>query len=77
MCRNGYCLTYELFRWTPFDPDHDYPDLGARFPRHEDSMPQQSLEGIKDLSWSAVMKRTFEAYIRGERPNMYGEWLQW
>jgi DDB1- and CUL4-associated factor 13 len=30
-----------------------------------------------DLDWSAVMKRTFEAYIRGERPNMYGEWLVW
>ncbi|KAG6907530.1 hypothetical protein DXG01_008566 [Tephrocybe rancida] len=31
----------------------------------------------RDLDWSAVLKRTFEAYIRGERPNMYGEWLQW
>ncbi|KAF8062244.1 glycosyltransferase family 32 protein, partial [Lyophyllum atratum] len=30
----------------------------------------------RDLDWSAVHKRTFEAYIRGERPNMYGEWLQ-
>ncbi|RDB19708.1 hypothetical protein Hypma_013161 [Hypsizygus marmoreus] len=31
----------------------------------------------RDLDWSAVLKRTFEAYIRGERPNMYGEWLEW
>ncbi|KAG8919415.1 hypothetical protein FRC01_001296, partial [Tulasnella sp. 417] len=31
----------------------------------------------RDLAWSAVLKRTFEAYIRGERPNMYGEWLKW
>ncbi|GLB39831.1 putative glycosyltransferase sugar-binding region containing DXD motif [Lyophyllum shimeji] len=31
----------------------------------------------RDLDWSAVLKRTFEAYIRGERPNMYGEWIQW
>jgi WD repeat and SOF domain-containing protein 1 len=30
-----------------------------------------------DLSWSAVMKRTFEGYLRQERPNMYGEWLSW
>ncbi|KAJ3511277.1 hypothetical protein NLJ89_g4193 [Agrocybe chaxingu] len=30
-----------------------------------------------DLDWSIVMKRTFEAYIRGERPNMYGEWIKW
>jgi hypothetical protein len=31
----------------------------------------------RDMDWSAVLKRTFEAYVRGERPNMYGEWLQW
>ena len=31
----------------------------------------------RDLDWSAVLKRTFEGYIRGERPNMYGEWIQW
>jgi DDB1- and CUL4-associated factor 13 len=30
-----------------------------------------------DLDWAAVLKRTFESYIRGERPNMYGEWLVW
>lgn len=30
-----------------------------------------------DLDWSAVIKRTFEAFIRGERPNMYGEWIEW
>ncbi|KAI6162101.1 hypothetical protein EDD17DRAFT_1508393 [Pisolithus thermaeus] len=31
----------------------------------------------RDLDWATVLKRTFEAYIRNERPNMYGEWLQW
>ncbi|KIY49785.1 hypothetical protein FISHEDRAFT_65185 [Fistulina hepatica ATCC 64428] len=31
----------------------------------------------RDLDWSTVMKRTFESYIRGERPNLYGEWIQW
>lgn len=31
----------------------------------------------EDLSWSTVLKRSFEAYLRGEAPNMYGEWLQW
>ena len=30
-----------------------------------------------DLDWSTVIKRTFEAFIRGERPNMYGEWIEW
>ncbi|KAJ6588431.1 glycosyltransferase family 32 protein [Mycena capillaripes] len=31
----------------------------------------------RDLDWAAVLKRTFESYIRGERANMYGEWLVW
>lgn len=31
----------------------------------------------RDLDWSAVFKRTFEAYIRGERPNLYGEMIEW
>ncbi|KAF9450044.1 snoRNA binding protein [Macrolepiota fuliginosa MF-IS2] len=35
------------------------------------------LSDKRDLDWSAVLKRTFEAYVRGERPNMYGEWVQW
>jgi len=34
-------------------------------------------DDLRDLSWAAVLKRTFEAYIRGERPNMYGEWINW
>ena len=36
-------------------------------------------EGVEpwDLTWGAVLKRSFEAYIRGEAPNMYGEWLEW
>jgi WD repeat and SOF domain-containing protein 1 len=34
-------------------------------------------EDEQDLSWSTVLKRTFEAYLRSERPNMYGEWLRW
>ncbi|KAJ7130202.1 hypothetical protein C8R44DRAFT_665278 [Mycena epipterygia] len=39
---------------------------------------KDSVENDKrDLDWAAVLKRTFEAYIRGERANMYGEWLVW
>ncbi|KAK4702138.1 DDB1- and CUL4-associated factor 13, partial [Phenoliferia sp. Uapishka_3] len=40
-----------------------------------------SSEGVeedeKDLSWATVVKRTYESFIRGERPNMYGEWMTW
>ncbi|KAK7053032.1 hypothetical protein VNI00_004353 [Paramarasmius palmivorus] len=35
------------------------------------------VEDKRDLDWSTVLKRTFEGYIRGERPNMYGEWIDW
>jgi WD repeat and SOF domain-containing protein 1 len=31
----------------------------------------------RDLDWATVVKRTFEAYIRGETSNMYGEWIDW
>lgn len=34
-------------------------------------------EDEQDLSWATVLKRSFEAYLRAERPNMYGEWLRW
>lgn len=106
-----------MFRWKPFDPARNVPDLGPRFSAGEkkayanlrkekikaalfaqqtqlaataDAGGGDNLEdkidddefrdesGDKtDLDWSTVIKRTFEAYIRGERPNMYGEWLVW
>jgi WD repeat and SOF domain-containing protein 1 len=28
-----------------------------------------------DLGWATVLKRTFEAYVRGERPNMVRSYL--
>ncbi|KAF7310819.1 Pyruvate kinase [Mycena chlorophos] len=31
----------------------------------------------RDLDWSMVLMRTFQSYVRGERPNMYGEWMNW
>ncbi|KAL1410030.1 hypothetical protein Q8F55_004032 [Vanrija albida] len=42
-----------------------------------DDEPADLLADQADLSWSTVLKRTFEAYLRGERPNMYGEWIKW
>ena len=38
---------------------------------------REDMDDEVDLSWATVMKRSFEGYIRAERPNMYGEWLQW
>lgn len=43
----------------------------------ETAKEDQVADDKRDLDWSTVLKRTFEAYIRGERPNMYGEWLAW
>ncbi|KAJ7823657.1 glycosyltransferase family 32 protein [Mycena leptocephala] len=46
-----------------------------------DADPGAEKEGVeqdkRDLDWAAVLKRTFESYIRGERANMYGEWIVW
>jgi len=33
------------------------------------------LDDTRDLSWAAVTKRTLEGWVRGERPNLYGEWF--
>ncbi|EIW69803.1 hypothetical protein TREMEDRAFT_43487 [Tremella mesenterica DSM 1558] len=38
---------------------------------------REDMDDEVDLSWSTVLKRTFEGFVRGERPNMYGEWLVW
>ena len=69
-----------------------WPDLGERFTEGERTarlvLAQETRAGElteidlvandqRDLSWAMVMKRTFESYVRGEIPNMYGEWLRW
>ena len=78
-----------LCRWKPFDAARFWPDLGPRFAEVEKmgraaiaDKPAAFPEGIvrndkRDLDWATVLKRTFEAYLRGERPNMYGEWIRW
>lgn len=38
---------------------------------------QMEEEEELDLSWSTVLKRTFEAFLRGDRGNLYGEWIAW
>lgn len=75
--KGSYSYHYHNKWWIPFDPDRNYPDLGSRFVRDQSLAEGHPPEVMHDLSWSAVMKRTFEAYIRGEQPNMYGEWLHW
>jgi len=80
----------DYWAW-PLDPPRDWPDLGPRFGTLEHAARASALAGKyidedkeddiaddkRDLDWGTVLKRTFEAYIRGERPNMYGEWLTW
>ncbi|WVQ85933.1 hypothetical protein IAT38_008101 [Cryptococcus sp. DSM 104549] len=51
--------------------DSPAPGEGADVTNRED------MDDEVDLSWSTVLKRTFEAYLRAERPNAYGEWLEW
>lgn len=83
-----------VYRWKPFDPSRNFPDLGPQFAEGEriarlnneissndthaaQEISEKVTEDKRDLDWATVLKRTFEAYIRGEGPNMYGEWLQW
>lgn len=69
-------------RWKPFDPARNWPDLGGRFADTEriaraDAPEDRVVDDKRDLGWATVLKRTFESYVRGERPNMYGEWIAW
>ncbi len=62
-------------RWKPVDPGQNWPNLGQF--GNSTTVLTEFPDPERDLSWSTVLKRTFEAYIRGERPNMYGEWILW
>lgn len=88
--RGAYSYHFHNFWWKPFDPSRNWPELGPKFSAGEraaraaatpDADPEEWVDRVvddkRDLDWATVLKRTFEGYIRGERPNMYGEWLQW
>ncbi|KAF9244600.1 hypothetical protein BU15DRAFT_59364 [Melanogaster broomeanus] len=88
--RGAYSYHFHNFWWKPFDPTRNWPELGPKFSAGEraaraaatpDTDPEEWEDRVvddkRDLDWATVLKRTFEGYIRGERPNMYGEWLQW
>lgn len=91
--KGAYSYHFHNFWWRPFDPSRNYPDLGPRFAAGERQARQSLAESTstklpdpaeetvhddkRDLDWATVLKRTFEAYVRGERPNMYGEWIKW
>ncbi|KAI5891399.1 uncharacterized protein SCHCODRAFT_02628989 [Schizophyllum commune H4-8] len=91
--RGAYSYHFHNFWWKPFDPSRNWPDLGPRFAASEraareaaraesgantrDDKEDSVWDDKRDLDWSTVLKRTFESYIRGERPNMYGEWIHW
>lgn len=53
------------------DPSQESVEGGADITSRED------MDDELDLSWSTVLKRSFEGFLRGERPNAYGEWLEW
>jgi len=73
--RGSYGYHSHVSSGKPFDPVRNWPDLGVTFGATIQSSGVQKPD--RDLSWAAVMKRTFESYIRGDQPNMYGEWIQW
>ncbi|KAF8560266.1 hypothetical protein OG21DRAFT_1480096 [Imleria badia] len=84
--RGAFSYHFHNSWWRPFDPARHWPDLGPRFAEGErvaraaaspNTDPDDWVEDEDDLDWAAVLKRTFESYVRGERPNMYGEWIRW
>ncbi|KAJ7782792.1 hypothetical protein B0H16DRAFT_1658284 [Mycena metata] len=70
----AYSYHFHNSWWMIVDPARNWPDLGPRF---QNNTGDDEPEDRRDLDWSTIMKRSFEAYIRGETPNMYGEYLVW
>ncbi|KAJ6495682.1 hypothetical protein C8R47DRAFT_1116088 [Mycena vitilis] len=71
----AYSYHFHNSWWKAVDPARNWPDLGPNFQNSADF--DDNLEDRRDLDWSTVLKRTFEGYIRGEIPSMYGEYLVW
>ncbi|KXN83643.1 hypothetical protein AN958_01209 [Leucoagaricus sp. SymC.cos] len=72
--------------WPDLGPKFADGERAARAAAHGDKVKGNAVvedsedhvdKDRRDLDWATVLKRTFESYIREERPNMYGEWLQW
>ncbi|KAL8291766.1 hypothetical protein RQP46_002024 [Phenoliferia psychrophenolica] len=74
--RGAFSYHFHNYWWLPFDPSRNFPDLGSRF-LAEGQVPPLPTSSEDDLSWSTVLKRTFEKFVRGEAPNLYGEDLNW
>ncbi|KIY62073.1 hypothetical protein CYLTODRAFT_384089 [Cylindrobasidium torrendii FP15055 ss-10] len=76
--RGAYSYHYHS-PWKPFDTSRNYPDLGEHFARAVpvDVVEETVAQDRRDLDWSTVMKRSFEGFVRGEKPNMYGDWMEW
>ncbi|KAF9535337.1 hypothetical protein CPB83DRAFT_841595 [Crepidotus variabilis] len=80
--RGAYSYHYHNSWWRTVDPGRNWPDLGSQFIKGENLVKKLAghLDGFqdeRDLAWATVLKRIMESYIRGERPNMYGEMLKW
>ncbi|KAH7928523.1 hypothetical protein BV22DRAFT_1126499 [Leucogyrophana mollusca] len=88
--RGAFSYHFHNSWWKAFDPSRNWADLGPRFAAGEkagralanpnvdpDDWVDRVSDDKRDLDWATVLKRTFESHVRGERPNMYGEWLRW
>ncbi|SCZ96127.1 BZ3500_MvSof-1268-A1-R1_Chr8-1g10023 [Microbotryum saponariae] len=68
--KGAFSYHYHNFWWQPFDPVRNYPDLDPKVERASLSGQEQG-----EMSWSTMLKRHFEAFIRAEERNMYGEMI--
>jgi len=81
--KGAYAYHWHNQWWEAFDHVRNFPDLGPVFSKphakskydEDDWVETVELDDTRDLSWAAVTKRTVEAWVRGERPNLYGEWF--
>ncbi|GJJ08862.1 hypothetical protein Clacol_003082 [Clathrus columnatus] len=65
------------FAATTLHPEFEWSELTSIFSSWKWPWHHHSIEDENSLPWSAIIKRTMEAFIRGEAPNLYGEYFVW
>ncbi|KAJ7275152.1 hypothetical protein B0H12DRAFT_1199300 [Mycena haematopus] len=83
--KGAFSYHFHNYWWKPFDPARNWPTLrmarasvrAAASKQRRRRRGRSGEDDQRDLDWSTVLKRTFESYVRGERPNLYGEWIEW
>ncbi|KAF7347924.1 Glycosyltransferase family 32 protein [Mycena venus] len=75
--KGAFSYHFHNYWWKPFDPARNWPDLGPRFIAGERAARASARAAASSAVPGEAAEETKEGGGQGERPNMYGEWLEW